>query len=159
MLGGIAGVLRVGSRGDMEAESLKMMFSSATDMWATPQSFFDELNNEFHFTLDPCATKANAKCNKFYTIDEDGLQQDWKGEVVFCNPPYGKMISSWVRKCSQESKKPNTTVVALLPARTDTRYFHDYIYGKAEKIRFIKGRLKFGDSKNSAPFPSMVVVF
>jgi site-specific DNA-methyltransferase (adenine-specific) len=149
----------VGSRGDMEAESLKMMFSSATDMWATPQSFFDELNNEFHFTLDPCATKANAKCNKFYTIDEDGLQQDWKGEVVFCNPPYGKMISSWVRKCSQESKKPNTTVVALLPARTDTRYFHDYIYGKAKEIRFIKGRLKFGDSKNSAPFPSMVVVF
>jgi site-specific DNA-methyltransferase (adenine-specific) len=153
------GVLRVGSRGDMEAESLKMMFSSATDMWATPQSFFDELNNEFHFTLDPCATKANAKCNKFYTIDEDGLQQDWKGEVVFCNPPYGKMISSWVRKCSQESKKPNTTIVALLPARTDTRYFHDYIYGKAKEIRFIKGRLKFGDSKNSAPFPSMVVVF
>lgn len=144
---------------DMKAEPLKMMFSSATDMWATPQSFFDELNNEFHFTLDPCATKANAKCNKFYTIDEDGLQQDWKGEVVFCNPPYGKMISSWVRKCSQESKKPNTTVVALLPARTDTRYFHDYIYGKAKEIRFIKGRLKFGDSKNSAPFPSMVVVF
>lgn len=156
---GIAGVLRAESRGDMKAESLKMMFSSATDMWATPQSFFDELNNEFHFTLDPCATKANAKCNKFYTIDEDGLQQDWKGEVVFCNPPYGKMISSWVRKCSQESKKPNTTIVALLPARTDTRYFHDYIYGKAKDIRFIKGRLKFGDSKNSAPFPSMVVVF
>lgn len=154
----IAGVLKVSSK-DMKAESLKMMFSSATDMWATPQSFFDELNNEFHFTLDPCATKANAKCNKFYTIDEDGLQQDWKGEVVFCNPPYGKMISSWVRKCSQESKKPNTTVVALLPARTDTRYFHDYIYGKAKDIRFIKGRLKFGDSKNSAPFPSMVVVF
>ena len=155
----LGGGLRVGSRGDMEAESLKMMFSSATDMWATPQSFFDELNNEFHFTLDPCATKANAKCNKFYTIDEDGLQQDWKGEVVFCNPPYGKMISEWVRKCSQESKKPNTTVVALLPARTDTRYFHDYIYGKAKEIRFIKGRLKFGDSKNGAPFPSMVVIF
>lgn len=158
MLEGIAGDLKVSSK-DMKAESLKMMFSSATDMWATPQSFFDELNNEFHFTLDPCATKANAKCNKFYTIDEDGLQQDWKGEVVFCNPPYGKMISSWVRKCSQESKKPNTTVVALLPARTDTRFFHDYIYGKAKDIRFIKGRLKFGDSKNSAPFPSMVVVF
>lgn len=153
------GNLRVESRGDMEAESLKMMFSSATDMWATPQSFFDELNNEFHFTLDPCATKANAKCNKFYTIDEDGLQQDWGGEILFCNPPYGKAIANWVRKCSQESKKPNTTVVALLPARTDTRYFHDYIYGKAKEIRFIKGRLKFGGSKNSAPFPSMVVVF
>ena len=149
----------MGSRGDMKAESLKMMFSSATDMWATPQSFFDELNNEFHFTLDPCATKVNAKCNKFYTIDEDGLRQDWGGEVVFCNPPYGKMISSWVRKCSEEARKPNTAVVALLPSRTDTRYFHDYIYGKAKEIRFIKGRLKFGDSKNSAPFPSMVVVF
>lgn len=159
MLVGIGGVLKAESSKDMKAESLKMMFSSAKDMWATPQSFFDELNNEFHFTLDPCATKTNAKCNKFYTIDEDGLQQDWEGEFVFCNPPYGKMISQWVRKCSQESKKPNTTVVALLPARTDTRYFHDYIYGKAKEIRFIKGRLKFGDSKNSAPFPSMVVVF
>lgn len=139
--------------------NIQVMFSSATDEWATPQSFFDELNNEFHFTLDPCATKANAKCNKFYTIDEDGLQQDWKGEVVFCNPPYGKVIADWVKKCSEEAKKPNTTVVALIPARTDTRYFHEYIYHKVREIRFIKGRLKFGGCKNSAPFPSMVVVF
>lgn len=126
---------------------------------ATPQSFFDELNNEFNFTLDPCATKENAKCNKFYTKEQDGLKQDWSGERVFCNPPYGKVIGDWVRKCYEESKKSNTTVVALIPARTDTRYFHEYIYHKARDIRFIKGRLKFGGCKNSAPFPSMVVVF
>lgn len=135
------------------------MFSSATDEWATPQGFFDKLNEEFHFTLDPCALPHNAKCNKFFTPNDDGLRQDWGGEIVFCNPPYGRAISDWVRKCSEESKKPNTTVVALIPARTDTRYFHEYIYKKARDIRFIKGRLKFGSSKNSAPFPSMVVIF
>ena len=135
------------------------IFSSATDEWATPQGFFDKLNEEFHFTLDPCALPHNAKCKKFFTPNEDGLRQDWGGEIVFCNPPYGRAISDWVRKCSEESKKPNTTVVALIPARTDTRYFHEYIYKKARDIRFIKGRLKFGSSKNSAPFPSMVIIF
>ena len=140
-------------------DRLKVMYSSKTDLWATPQYFFDKLDKEFGFTLDPCATKDNAKCNKFYTIEQDGLKQKWEGEIVFCNPPYGKVIGDWVRKCSEEAKKPSTTVVALLPARTDTRWFHDYIYHKAKDIRFIKGRLKFGDSKNSAPFPSMIVVF
>lgn len=134
------------------------LFSSATDLWATPQDFFDKLNSEFGFTLDPCATKANAKCGKYYTKEEDGLQQDWGGHVVFCNPPYGRELPKWVEKAYNESKKPGTTVVMLIPARTDTRYFHDYIYHKAE-IRFLKGRLKFGDSKNSAPFPSMVVIY
>ncbi len=81
------------------------------------------------------------------------------GEVVFCNPPYGKAIRDWVFKCWHEAQKPNTTVVALLPARTDTTYFHKYIYNRVKEIRFIKGRLKFGDSKNSAPFPSMIVIF
>ena len=89
----------------------------------------------------------------------DGLAQSWEGEVVFCNPPYGKAIKEWVRKCYEESRKPDTTVVALLPARTDTNYFHEYIYYKARGIHFVKGRLKFGGCKNSAPFPSMVVVF
>lgn len=135
------------------------MFSSATNEWATPQEFFDELNEEFNFTLDPCATPQNAKCKKFYTIKEDGLKQNWQGETVFCNPPYGRSIKDWVRKCYEESKKPNTIVVMLIPARTDTVYFHDYIYGLAKEIRFLRGRLKFGGSKNSAPFPSMVVVF
>ena len=134
------------------------LFSSATDLWATPQDFFDKLNSEYGFTLDPCATKENAKCEKYYTKEEDGLQQDWGGHIVFCNPPYGRDLPKWVEKAYNESKKPGTTVVMLIPARTDTRYFHDYIYHKAE-IRFLKGRLKFGGSKNSAPFPSMVVIY
>nr|DAX20122.1 MAG TPA: DNA N-6-adenine-methyltransferase [Caudoviricetes sp.] len=136
----------------------RVMFSSNTDLWATPQSFFEELNKEFQFTLDPCATAENAKCRTFYTKDDDGLKKDWGGQIVFCNPPYGMEIKKWVRKCYEESKKPNTVVVMLIPARTDTAYFHDYIYKKSE-VRFIRGRLKFGDAKNSAPFPSMVVVF
>ena len=134
------------------------MFSSSSNEWATPQDFFDKLNEEFNFTLDPCATHKNYKCDKYYTIQDDGLKQNWSGETVFCNPPYGRAIKDWVKKCYEESKNPNTTVVMLIPSRTDTTYFHDYIYGKAE-IRFIKGRLKFGDSKSPAPFPSMVVIF
>jgi phage N-6-adenine-methyltransferase len=135
------------------------LFTSTTDQWETPQWLFDQLNQEFNFTLDPCATAENAKCAKYFTTKEDGLKQDWSGEIVFCNPPYGREISKWVRKAAEESKKHNTTVVMLIPARTDTSYFHDYIYGKAKEIRFIRGRLKFGNAKNSAPFPSMVVVF
>ena len=136
----------------------KLMFSSEDETWATPQEFFNLLNDEFHFTLDPCCSAETAKCSKFYTEKEDGLIQDWQGETVFCNPPYGKKIKDWVKKCYFESKKPLTTVVMLIPARTDTSYFHDFIYNKSE-IRFIRGRLKFGDSKNGAPFPSMVVIF
>lgn len=136
-----------------------VMFSSQTDLWATPQEFYDKLNAEFQFTLDPCATSQNAKCEKYYTRKEDGLKQNWQGETVFCNPPYGRAIKNWVKKCYEESRKENTTVVMLIPARTDTSYFHDYIYNKAKEIRFIRGRLKFGNAKNSAPFPSMVVVF
>ena len=139
-------------------ENIQVMFSSKDDKWSTPQDFYDELNAEFGFTLDPCADEYNHKCDKYYTIEDDGLLQDWKGEIVFCNPPYGKAIKDWVRKAYIEGCKPNTTVVMLIPARTDTIYFHKYIYHKAE-IRFLKGRLKFGNSKNSAPFPSMVVVY
>lgn len=134
------------------------MFSSKTDQWATPQAFYDELNKEFNFTLNPCADETNHKCNKYFTKEVDGLAQDWANNTVFCNPPYGRAIKDWVKKCYEESLKPHTKVVMLIPARTDTAYFHNYIYGKAE-IRFIRGRLKFGDSKNSAPFPSMVVIF
>ncbi len=136
-----------------------VMFSSKTSEWETPQDFFDKLNAEFNFTLDPCATRENAKCAKYFTVEDDGLKQDWQGEIVFCNPPYGRAIKDWVKKCYEESRKENTTVVMLIPARTDTKHFHEYIYHKAKEIRFIKGRLKFGNSKNSAPFPSMVVVF
>lgn len=130
-------------------------FSSASDDWATPQDFFDKLHEEFNFTLDPCADAENAKCSKFYTKEQDGLTPSWEGERVFCNPPYGRVIGNWVRKCAEGGA---TVTVALLPARTDTRWFHDYIYNKAE-VRFLKGRLKFGGHKNSAPFPSMVVIW
>lgn len=136
-----------------------VMFSSAKQDWETPQDFFDKLNEEFHFTLDACATMENAKCPKFYTQDEDGLKQSWEGNTVWCNPPYGREIGHWVRKCHEEGSKPNTTVVMLIPARTDTSYFHEYIYHKAYEVRFIRGRLKFSGSQNAAPFPSMVVVF
>lgn len=136
------------------------MFSSKKDQWATPQDFFDVLDREFSFTLDPCADETNHKCNRYFTKEIDGLSQDWGGETVFCNPPYGRNIKKWVKKSRDEALKPNTTVVMLIPARTDTQYFHDYIYQKPNvEIRFIKGRLKFNDSNNAAPFPSMVVVF
>lgn len=133
-----------------------VMFSSKTDMWATPQSFFDELDSEFHFNLDVCATPANTKCAAYYTKEIDGLKQPWYG-VCWCNPPYGRTIGEWVKK-AVESANNGAIVVMLLPARTDTRWFHDYIYNKYE-VRFIKGRLKFGDSKTAAPFPSMLVIF
>ncbi len=136
-----------------------VMFSSKTNMWETPQDFFDELNNEFHFTLDVCAVPENAKCEKFYTPDDDGLSQPWDG-TVWCNPPYGREIGKWVLTASIASGARGTTVVMLLPARTDTRWFHDYIYQKERvEIRFLRGRLKFGNSKNSAPFPSMLAIF
>lgn len=135
-----------------------LMFSSKTNEWATPQYLFDELNKEFNFTLDPCATKENAKCKKFFTIEDDGLKQSWDNEIVFCNPPYGRQIKDWVKKASEAK---GGIVVMLIPARPDTTYFHNYIYNKAE-IRFIKGRVKFnGLQKGSgaAPFPSMLVIF
>lgn len=131
-------------------------FSSATDLWATPQDFFDRLDAEFGFTLDACALQENAKCARFYSPLEDGLKQNWAG-TVWCNPPYGRQIGAWVEK-ARYSAVGGTVVVLLLPARTDTRWFHDHIAGRAE-IRFVRGRLKFGGSKNSAPFPSMVCIF
>ncbi len=134
----------------------KGLFSSKTDMWETPQYLFDELNKEFNFNLDVCATKENAKCKNYYTTTQNGLLQEWFGSV-WCNPPYGKEISKWIEK-AYESSLRGTTVVMLLPSRTDTKWFHSYIYNQAE-IRFIKGRLKFGNSENSAPFPSMIVIF
>jgi phage N-6-adenine-methyltransferase len=147
------------------------MFSSKSDEWETPQELFDELNKEFNFTLDPCATDENHKCEKYYTIKEDGLIQDWSGEVVFVNPPYGRAIKMWVKKCHDEYVNNNTVVVMLIPSRTDTIWQHKYIFKEAKAICFIKGRLKFinrafpslnekGDYNiSSAPFPSQIVVF
>ena len=147
----------------------ELMFSSKSDEWETPQDLFDKLNKEFNFTLDPCATKDNHKCTKFYTIEDDGISKDWSGETVFVNPPYGRSIGKWVKKCYEEYLK-GTTVVMLIPSRTDTKWFHQYIYNKTE-FRLLKGRLKFinrlfpswneeGNYKLSpAPFPSMIVVY
>ena len=134
---------------------MSIHFSSASNEWATPQDFFNKLNEEFNFTLDPCATHENHKCAKYYTQEDDGLAQSWDNEIIFCNPPYGRQIKNWVKKASEAM---GGVVVLLIPARTDTTYFHDYIYNKSE-IRFIRGRLKFGGHKNAAPFPSMVVVY
>ncbi|MFO1458721.1 MAG: DNA N-6-adenine-methyltransferase [Verrucomicrobiota bacterium] len=131
-------------------------FSSRTDEWATPSHLFKWLDGQFGFTLDPCSTHDNAKCRKHFTRAEDGLRQDWSKDVVFMNPPYGREIGHWMRK-ALESAIAGATVVCLVPARTDTRWWHDFaIQGD---VTFLKGRLKFGDSKASAPFPSAVVVF
>lgn len=134
------------------------LYSSRTDEWPTPHSFFAKLNAEFEFTLDPCASARNAKCPTFFTKEEDGLKQDWKQHRVFCNPPYGNTMRVWARKCYQASQL-GALVVLLAHSRTDTRWFHDWVYGKANEIRFVRGRLKFGDGMQSAPFPSMVAVF
>lgn len=124
----------------------------------TIDDFFRELDQEFHFNLDPCANEQNHKCEKYFTKEDNGLSKDWGGYRVFCNPPYGRAITDWVEKAYREGTKDNTIVVMLIPARTDTRYFHDFIQHRSE-IRFVKGRLKFGNSKQAAPFPSMVVIF
>ena len=135
----------------------KGMFTSNTDQWSTPQAFFDKVDQEFDFKLDVCADKDNRKCDDFITKEQDALSctwSEWSG-WKWCNPPYGRKIGDWIKKASEERK-----VVALLPARTDTIAFHKYIYKQANtEIRFIKGRLKFGDATNSAPFPSMLVIF
>lgn len=134
----------------------QLMFSSKSDLWSTPQELFDDLDAEFGFNLDACALPENAKCDVYFTPEQDGLVQRWHG-TVWCNPPYGREIGKWVAKAAKTAKNGGV-VVMLLPARTDTKWFHEYIYGKCE-IRFIKGRLKFGGCKNAAPFPSMVCVF
>lgn len=137
---------------------MEVHYSSKSNEWATPQKLFDELNEEFNFTLDPCETDENAKCNKHFTIEDDGLSKDWSKDVVFMNPPYGREIKKWIKKAYEESLN-GATVVCLIPARTDTTYWHDFIFDKADDIRFLKGRLKFGNSKNSAPFPSAIVLY
>lgn len=134
------------------------MFTSNTDEWATPQDFFERLNEEFRFTLDVCATPENAKCKRFFTKEQDGLAQDWGKETVWCNPPYGREIWKWCKRCYEHSVGGGGTAVMLIHARTDTAWFHDYVYGKAE-IRFVRGRLKFGGARWNAPFPSMVAIY
>lgn len=134
------------------------LYSSRSEEWPTPHVFFDALHREFDFTLDPCATSKNAKCKSFYTKRHDGLSRDWGRHRVFCNPPYGRAMSAWTQKCFAASRA-GALVVLLAHARTDTRWFHDWVYGKADDIRFVRGRLKFGDGRQSAPFPSLLAVY
>ena len=133
----------------------KALFSSSTDMWETPQDFFNKVNAEYNFTLDVCATADNTKCEKYFDKEVDGLAQEWVG-TCWCNPPYGREIINWVKKAYESSLK-GATVVCLVPARTDTKWWHEYAM-KGEII-FIRGRLKFNGHRNSAPFPSALVVF
>ena len=152
----------------MDTKTQNLMFSSKSSEWETPQDFYDKLNKKYKFTLDPCATHENHKCDKYYTMEEDGLSKSWEGETVFVNPPYST-IGSWVEKSYSESLKSGTTVVMLIPARTDTKYWHNYIMNKASTVYFVKGRLKFYNKViadytgradlSPAPFPSAVIVF
>lgn len=154
------------------------MFSSATEEWSTPQDLYDALNAEFGFMLDAAADHHNAKCKRYYHKRADSLAQDWVydlgqefgGDVrslercaVWLNPPYGRTIARWVAKAFEEAGK-GLTVVCLLPSRTDTKWWHSYVQPVLDRVtpgevRFLKGRLKFGGAKNSAPFPSVIVVF
>lgn len=133
------------------------MKSSSTYEWETPQWLFNDLNQVYGFTLDVCASEQNRKCDAYYTKEQDGLKKKWHG-TCWMNPPYGRNIGKWVEKAYTASTIYGATVVCLLPARTDTRWFHDYVYGKAE-VTFLKGRLRFGGAKVNAPFPSMVAVY
>jgi len=136
---------------------IKSMVSSKTNEWETPQWFFDELNKEFNFTLDPCSNE-NHKCNKFFTIKEDGLKQDWSKDIVFMNPPYGGHTGDWIKKALEESRK-GAVVVCLIVSATDRSYWHDYIFPYASQIRFIRGRLTFGSANSTAPFASAIIIF
>ncbi len=136
----------------------KAMVSSKSNEWVTPQHLFNELNKEFKFTLDPCSTNENKKCKKYYTLQEDGLSKSWKDETVFMNPPYGGHTRDWIEKAYLESLN-GAVVVCLIVSATDRSYWHDFIFPRASQIRFIRGRLRFSDSKSTAPFASAIVIF
>ena len=131
---------------------------TSEEEWATPLELYESLDKEFHFNLDPCASESNHKCETYFTKEDNGLLKDWGGYRVFCNPPYGRSIHKWIKKAYEESLKPGTIVVLLVFAKTDTKWFHDYIHHRAE-VRFLKGRVRFGDGTGNAPYPSMVVIF
>ena len=133
------------------------MYSSDSSEWETPQAFYNKLDAEFKFTLDVCATAKTAKCKYYIDAEEDTFKVDWGNNICFMNPPYGREIYYFIEKAYQESLK-KATVVCLLPARTDTSWWHEFCM-KADETRFIRGRLKFSNSKNTAPFPSVIVIF
>lgn len=132
------------------------LYSSSSDMWGTPQKLFDNLNKRYEFQLDVCAIAENAKCASYYSPEVDGLSQDWNG-VLWMNPPYGRGIIHWMKKAYESSRDNGATVVCLVPSRTDTKWWHEY--GMKGEIHFIKGRLKFGDGENVAPFPSAIIIY
>ena len=134
---------------------MNIHFSSKSDLWETPQHIFDQYNAVYHFSTDVCATKENAKCGHFFTKEQDGVKQEWRGSC-WMNPPYGREIKKWMEK-AYNSALAGATVVCLVPARTDTNWWHDY--AMQGDVSFIRGRLKFGGHKNSAPFPSAIVIF
>jgi len=134
----------------------KVLYSSSSTEWETPQELFDKLDAVFSFDIDVCASKENAKCNTYWTKEDNALVKDWKG-TCWMNPPYGRGVYDWVEKAYTESKKWNSTIVCLLPARVDTRWWHDFC--NDAEYTFLKGRLKFSNNVNAAPFPSVVVVF
>lgn len=138
-------------------KNLSVHFSSSKDDWETPDYIFDPLNKEFGFTLDVCADVNNKKCDSYFDMADDGLLQDWGNDVCFLNPPYSQ-LKIWLKKAYEESLK-GATVVALIPARTDTIAFHSYIFNKADEIRFIKGRINFVGGASTAPFPSAIIVW
>ena len=137
---------------------IKQMVSSKSNEWATPQKFFDFLNEGYGFTLDPCATEENAKCKKFYTLADDGLSKNWDNEIVFMNPPYGGHTRDWLQKASEQRHK-GTTTVCLIVSSTDRSYWHEIINKEADEILFLRGRIKFGGKKTTAPFASALVIF
>ena len=140
----------------MKSHMTSGLFSSRSDEWATPQEFFDRLDAEFHFDIDVCATPENAKCKRYFTKEQDGLKQEWEG-ICWMNPPYGREISRWMKK-AYESSQGGATVVCLIPSRTDTKWWHEYVIGHASDVRFVRGRIRFS-GKDPAPFPSAVVVY
>lgn len=132
-------------------------FSSNSNNWSTPQHVFDALHDEFHFSLDVCASAGNAKCKRFFNQAQNGLLQDWAGRC-WMNPPYGRGIGAWMKKAA-DSADNGAVVVCLVPARTDTVWWHEQVMARADEVRLVRGRLKFGDGTGSAPFPSAVVVY
>jgi phage N-6-adenine-methyltransferase len=138
---------------------MDVLFSSEDMKWSTPQDFYDILNEEFNFTLDPACSQGSAKCETYFTPVDDGLKQSWEGHTIFLNPPYGREIGDWMLKAAKESELHGVTVVCLVPSRTDTVWWHSSVFEYNADVRFVKGRLKFGNAVNSAPFPSAVVIF
>lgn len=137
---------------------IKQMVSSKSNEWYTPQKLYDYLDDRFHFTLDPCATDENHKCKKYYTPKDDGLSKSWDNEVVFMNPPYGGHTRDWLIK-AQQSAEGGATVVCLIVSATDRSYWHDIIDRYADEVWFLRGRVKFGGQKTTAPFASAIVIF